>query len=283
MGILRFSTTKSSSARPLAAKSSRISSTRILVLLPLVACFGKGKNTCVVEAFTNIIAPLPTTKGDVTKKYHAAYIPKTNGPLLFASINAEGDMGTMNDFKPTTMTLTRSMIFFARYLETFSLESAIKKRLSQENKRGILSKFGFSKRVDHTKYSKQLLNKLREEVQAEQAEKKSLRETISSLNKSRKELIDLVGYDASLLVPCFGFAMLAAFMNSVIPHYYGACVTCIANAATTTRGEVLAALTGLGISSALCSIFTGSRGALFWLAGKITFTVRIKLRHLSYP
>lgn len=240
----------------------------IILLLSLTSFFGE-ENICV-DAFTNICAPLPNASCKLERYYYPAKIPKHARALQFACNGSEPDESNLivNEFKPTTMTITRSMIFFARYLRSHSTESRIKKYLSCKRKGGLRSKFGFSKRTDLNKYNKQLLNKLQEEVRKEETEKKSLRQTLTSLNQSRKELIELVGYDAALLVPCFGFAMLAAFMNSVIPHYYGACVTCIANAATTTKGEVLAALTGVGVSSALCALFTGSRGALFWLAGK---------------
>jgi hypothetical protein len=92
-------------------------------------------------------------------------------------------------------------------------------------------------------------------------------QTLKILNNSRKELVELVGFDASLLISCFGFAGLGALMNSVIPHYYGQSVNCLANALTTPRTEVIKSLTGLGTASILCALFTGIRGALFWIAG----------------
>lgn len=251
----------------------------IFFLLSLTSFLGEEKNICV-DAFTNICAPLPNASWNLERYYYPAKIPQHARALQFACNESEPDESNLvvNEFKPTTMTITRSMIFFARYLRSHSTESRIKEYLSCKRKGGLRSKFGFSKRTDLKKYNKQLLNKLQEEVRKEETEKISLRQTLTSLNQSRKELIELVGYDAALLVPCFGFAMLAAFMNSVIPHYYGACVTCIANAATTTKGEVLAALTGVGVSSALCALFTGSRGALFWLAGsRGNYNVRVKL------
>ena len=241
--------------------SFQITPTMMLLLVYLTAFLGD------VQAFTSICAPLTIAPCDY---YHASKIPKHEITLKVRSTESEHNESKflVNEFKPATMTLTKSMIFFASYLREYSTESRIKKLLSSRRRRGILPKLGFSKRTDLEKYNGQLLDRLKEEVRIEESEKKSLRQTLTSLNRSRKELIELVGYDASMLIPCFGFAISAAFMNSVIPHYYGACVTCIANAATTTQTEILTALTGLGISSALCALFTGSRGALFWLAGK---------------
>jgi len=124
----------------------------------------------------------------------------------------------------------------------------------------------------------ELLSRLTEEVDREQKDRKSLPETISSLNIIRKEVIELVGYDASLLIPCFGCASIAALMSTAVPHFYGLCVTCLANASVTTRKEVLTALTGLLGFSVLEAVFAGFRGGLFWVAGsRANYNVRVKL------
>ena len=171
-----------------------------------------------------------------------------------------------NEFKPETMTLTKSMMFFTKYLVQQLKEDRIKKQISNKNKKHILSKFRRSVSMDQ--YNQSLVQRLEAEIKQEEEEKKPLSEMLKTLNKARKEMTALVGYDTALLLPCFGFAGLAAFMNSVIPHYYGLCINCLANAAATTQHDVVRAITGLAGASFLCALFTGIRGALFWLAGK---------------
>jgi hypothetical protein len=177
----------------------------------------------------------------------------------------DGPKSLVNDFQPVQMTLTESMVFFAKYLVVHQKEQAIKKQLLNPNRKR--SKLWPFKQASIESFSKLDAARLRAEVKQEKLDKKTFRETLKVLDESRKELIELVGYDSKLLVSSFGFAMIAAFMNSVIPHYYGQSVNCLANALITPRTEVITALTGLGIASVLCALFTGIRGALFWLAG----------------
>lgn len=171
----------------------------------------------------------------------------------------------INEFTPTTATLTKSMIFFTKYLVEQFKEDRLKKILSNRNKKGIFSKFRRSVNVDS--YDPLLVERLNAEIEKEESEEKPFSETLTKLNKARKDMTALVGYDAALLVPCFGFAGLAAIMNSIIPHFYGLCINCLANAATTSQHDVVKAITGLAVVSFLCALFTGVRGALFWLAG----------------
>lgn len=192
----------------------------------------------------------------------------------------DGPKSLVNDFQPVQMTLTESMVFFAKYLVVHQKEQAIKKQLLNPNRKR--SKLWPFKQASIESFSKLDAARLRAEVKQEKLDKKTFRETLKVLDESRKELIELVGYDSKLLVSSFGFAMIAAFMNSVIPHYYGQSVNCLANASITPRTEVITALTGLGIASVLCALFTGIRGALFWLAGsRGNYNIRVKLhRHL---
>jgi len=192
---------------------------------------------------------------------------------------AEEPRSLINDFKPSTVTLSNSMLFFSRYVIRQNKEKLIKKRISKMNRKGILSKFLSSSALkDAKKFDQKLVNKLTTEVEKEQSNKKSLKETIQSLNKARKELIALVGYDSALLVPSFSFLALGAFMNSVIPHFYGLCINCLANAGTTSQEELMRAITGLAISGFLFAFFTGMRGALFWIAGaRANYNMRVKL------
>ncbi len=60
---------------------------------------------------------------------------------------------------------------------------------------------------------------------------------------------------------------MGAFMSSVIPYYYSSCISCIASGEP-NRSKLLWAIGGLGLSSFLEAVFTGLRGALFWIAGE---------------
>ena len=196
-----------------------------------------------------------------------------------ATIELEEPKSLVNDFTPETMSLRQSMVFFVKYLFKHQKELTLKRQIMYPN--SLRSKL-FPSRYTMDDISKADAKILRKEIKREQQEKKPFWETMRSLNESRKELIELVGYDSKLLVSCFGFAMLAAFMNSVIPHYYGQSVNCLANALTTSRTEVIKALTGLGVASVLCALFTGIRGALFWLAGTSCLSYIIKAFLISH-
>jgi hypothetical protein len=189
---------------------------------------------------------------------------KCEGFSLSSTAPTAAKTGTINDFRPKCMTINQSMVFFLNYLVLHRKEQAIKRNMANPN--SIRSKLWPSK-SNINDVGQKVVERLRAEVKQEQLEKKPFIETLKLLNESRKEMIELVGYDANLLVSCFSFAMLAALMNSIIPHYYSQAVNCLANAMTSTRVEVMASLTGLGTASVLCALFTGIRGALFWLAG----------------
>jgi ATP-binding cassette subfamily B (MDR/TAP) protein 9 len=60
---------------------------------------------------------------------------------------------------------------------------------------------------------------------------------------------------------------MGAFMSSVIPYFYSSCISCIASAEP-NRNKLLWAIGGLGFSHFLEAVFTGLRGALFWIAGE---------------
>jgi ATP-binding cassette subfamily B (MDR/TAP) protein 9 len=90
--------------------------------------------------------------------------------------------------------------------------------------------------------------------------------SIRQLKESQRKLVGLVGYDSSLLVPAFSYLIAGALFKSIIPHFYSACISCVA--AGEARGKLLLALGGLSLSSVLEALFTGLRGALFWIAGE---------------
>mmetsp|Transcript_7629 Transcript_7629/g.8803 ORF Transcript_7629/g.8803 Transcript_7629/m.8803 type:complete len:215 (+) Transcript_7629:48-692(+) len=106
----------------------------------------------------------------------------------------------VNDFIPDTMSLTQSMVFFSQYLFIYNKERKYKKQLIKgDKKRGILGKLR-TKRVNDNEFSPRILERLKTEVEQEKAEKKTFSETLQSLDKSRKELSLLVGFDTKLLV-----------------------------------------------------------------------------------
>mmetsp|Transcript_11636 Transcript_11636/g.17643 ORF Transcript_11636/g.17643 Transcript_11636/m.17643 type:complete len:872 (+) Transcript_11636:223-2838(+) len=193
-----------------------------------------------------------------------------------ANNDTAATVSLVNDFKPSTMTLANSMIFFVKYLVKQSREARLKEFIMKKSKNGSKKMEALFKKSGDNYPN--IVKRLTQEIEEEQNEKKPMSETIRRLDVARKELTELVGYDAALLVPCFGFAGLAAFMNSVIPHYYGLCINCLANTGVTTQNQIVEAITGLAGASLLCAVFTGARGALFWLAGsRANYNVRVKL------
>ena len=215
-----------------------------------------------VEGFSNQLSSKATLRSPISglssihrmERYYINRNTHINPHTLQAqaTLELEEPKSLVNDFTPETMSLRQSMFFFTKYLFKHQKEQAIKRNIMYPN--SIRSKL-FPSRYTMDDISKADAKLLRKEIKQEQQEKKPFWETMRSLNESRKELIELVGYDSKLLVSCFGFAMLAAFMNSVIPHYYGQSVNCLANALTTSRTEVIKALTGLGVASVLSFFF----------------------------
>lgn len=86
------------------------------------------------------------------------------------------------------------------------------------------------------------------------------------LNEQRKNVVNLAGYTPHIVVPSFLSLFLGALMTSVVPSYTAKCMHCVSTL-TTSRAELLKAIIGLGVSSTLAALFTGLRGALFWIGG----------------
>ena len=160
--------------------------------------------------------------------------------LLHSMANGDG----VNSFVPRTQTVIQSLAYFLRFVvQTFQSKRVIEERHDGEP----------------------------------EPPKLGIRASFRKLNDSRKSLIRLVGYDSSLLVPAFSFLVLGAFMSSVIPHYYSSCISCVA-AGEPSREKIVMAIAGLGIATFFEAIFTGCRGALFWIAGtRANYNVRMKL------
>ncbi|KAL3789222.1 hypothetical protein HJC23_002807 [Cyclotella cryptica] len=111
----------------------------------------------------------------------------------------------------------------------------------------------------------------------ETEEKEGVMSSMHKLNETRQKLVRLVGYDSSLLLPAFSYLILGALFKSIIPHFYSACISCVA-AGEANRNKLMLAMVGLGVSSVFEALFTGLRGALFWIAGsRANYNVRVKL------
>ena len=171
----------------------------------------------------------------------------------------ENNESPVNEFQPRTMEVSESFAFFARFVVQSILEKRAQKTLGRDNRRRLRDRL---KRV-------LFLRKDKKESSTEKKKEKAggIKESIRKLNESRKKLIELVGYDASLIVPAFSFLIMGAFMSSVIPYFYSSCISCVA-AGESNREKLVWALGGLGLSHVLEAVFTGFRGALFWVAGE---------------
>jgi hypothetical protein len=86
------------------------------------------------------------------------------------------------------------------------------------------------------------------------------------LNEQRKNVMTLAGYTKDIVAPSFLFLFLGALMTSIVPSYWGKCIQCVATLSA-TKGQLLEAIIGLGLSSTLAALFTGMRGSLFWIGG----------------
>jgi ABC-type multidrug transport system fused ATPase/permease subunit len=166
----------------------------------------------------------------------------------------------VHGISPKTRTLPSSMGFYARYVINRLLEIRRERLRKRRGKRGIR----FWRKI--------------EPVAAKEAEEHlTWWGAMKVLNEQRRNLVKLAGYTAPIVVPSFGFLLLGAFMASVIPHYYGECITCVATNEP-SRSKLVLALVGLAVSSTLEALFTGLRGSLFWIAGsRANYNIRVKL------
>lgn len=107
--------------------------------------------------------------------------------------------------------------------------------------------------------------------------KKRLQRAIKNLNEQRKNIVLLADYSRKIVIPSFSFLVLGALMTSIIPRFYAECMQVVATL-DPDPSKVVRALVGLGITTTLGALFTGCRGALFWIAGsRANYNIRIKL------
>lgn len=222
----------------------------------------------------------PVFIGDRCHQRHDFIRYRTSLQSVATSLNGDDGIDNeevVNEFQPRTMKVSQSFAFFARYVVQTILDKRAERSLGKENRRRLRDRV---KRVLFLRRAKSELGP------AAAAEKKAeassgVRASIRKLNESRKNLIRLVGYDSSLLFPAFAYLIMGAFMSSVIPHYYSSCISYVA-AGEASREKLLWALGGLGLSHVLEAIFTGFRGALFWIAGELSFPAGCLLRTARY-
>ncbi|KAL7542047.1 hypothetical protein ACHAXR_011461 [Thalassiosira sp. AJA248-18] len=206
---------------------------------------------------------------------HLGHIRPSSRTALYSSVTVangdENNQSMVNEFQPRTMTVSGSFKFFARFVVQTILDKRAERKLGRENRQRLRSRV---KRVLLLRKEKLKTTKSRKDKSS------GIRESMRKLNGMRKEMIRLVGYDSSLLVPAFSYLIMGAFMSSVIPHFYSSCISCVA-AGEANKEKLIWALGGLGISHVLEAIFTGFRGALFWIAGtRANYTVRVKLHRI---
>lgn len=155
----------------------------------------------------------------------------------------------MDDFKPETLSLWQSVVFFVKYLQQ-RMSAQREQRRRRKSLRG----------GDESESPPNFIG------------------TLSGLRQSLRNLVNLAGFDGWLMWPSFLSLMLGAYFASNVPHYYAKCITCVVNGSTTTQRDVVRALVGLGITSTLTALTTGMRGSLFWIAGsRCNYNVRTKL------
>ena len=160
--------------------------------------------------------------------------------LCSTSVHANGDdrdydASPVNYFQPRTMTVSESFAYFARLVVQTILDKRAQIYSGGNNRRRLRNRI------------KNILRKGKRDIQKESTKAKAgVWESLCKLNESRKSLIQLVGYDSSLLVPAFTFLTLGALMSSIIPHYYSACISYVV-VGEANRDKLLWALGGLGM------------------------------------
>jgi len=152
---------------------------------------------------------------------------------------------TANKIEPKTQTISESLSFYAQFLVNHFC-----KRITKEDKDD----------GDAKNMIQRLLRRKSKPKKEDGMWKK--------FNEQRKNIMTLAGYTTSFVVPSFGFLLLGALMTSIVPSYWGKCIQCVATL-TATKAQLVEALVGLGVTSLLAGLFTGVRGSLFWIGGKL--------------
>lgn len=194
---------------------------------------------------------------------HGRFRTKLYSSVINGNTADSDELLTVNEFQPRTMRVSESFVFFARFVVQTILNNRNQQSSSRETRRRLRDRIF---RKTKQELSSTMTTTTATTISSPKP-KRGFRESMHKLNESRKSLIRLVGYDSSLLVPAFGYLIMGAFMSSVIPYFYSSCISCVA-AGEANRDKLLWALGGLGVSHVLEAVFTGLRGALFWIAGE---------------
>lgn len=178
-------------------------------------------------------------------------------------VQSENSFSPVDEFQPRTMIVSESMVFFARFVARSIIEKRTQKRLGDAGRRRLRN------RLKKSIFRKKAI--------PETERKEGIRNSLRKLDQARQNLVRLVGYDSSLLMPAFSYLILGALFKSIIPHFYSACISCV-SAREVNRAKLMIAMGGLGLSSVSEAFFTGLRGAMFWIAGsRANYNVRVKL------
>lgn len=200
---------------------------------------------------------LPTTSSAL----HSLSTAAANGDIS----EIDDELPNDDDFQPRTMKVFESFAFFVRFSAQTILEKRAQRSQGRSNRRRLrhrLKQLIFRRNYKHLVTDADDVMESRDESD----ENLGIRESIRKLNESRKNLTRLVGYDSSLLLPAFSYLILGAFTSSIVPHFYSACISCVASQ-DPNRAKLMWAIGGLGLSHVAEALFTGFRGALFWIAG----------------
>lgn len=192
-----------------------------------------------------------------------------------AANGANGDVSKIEEdelpvdaFQPRTMKVFESFAFFVRFSAQTILEKRAQRSQGRSNRRRLrhrLKQLIFRRKNKHSDTDADDMV-----VKSEGSDENlGVGESIRGLNESRKNLTRLVGYDSSLLLPAFSYLILGAFTSSIVPHFYSACISCVASG-DPNRAKLMWAIGGLGLSHVAEALFTGFRGALFWIAGTLS-------------
>lgn len=147
--------------------------------------------------------------------------------------------------RPKTLPLLQSFALFCRYALKYWREKKEERLTAKELRRARKSAGWIRKILDR---------------------QTSTWTTLQQFHASAKNLFNLVGYDAALLLPAGCFLVLGAVFESIRPHYWSKCISYVVSGEP-HRSKVMNALVGLSVSNFLAALFTGLRGAMFWIAG----------------
>jgi hypothetical protein len=152
---------------------------------------------------------------------------------------------TANKIEPKTQTISESLIFYARFfVKYFGKRNAEKTKDSHSRN-----------------FIQRLLNR--------NVDSKKENDMWKKFNEQRKNVMTLAGYTTSFVVPSFGFLLLGALFTSIVPGQWAKCIQCVA-ALSSTKAQLMEAIVGISVASFLAALFTGIRGSLFWIGGKLS-------------